>query len=158
MSFLFLLWQVASRYGEHSSDLFLHHNYRFGTLATPHSKQRGFSRDVINPQDGHILCDRSPVICGFSLRIEWSSLIVNSTISRPRKIPVALISDPSWRVPRLPSRNVTDVQRCQYGGSIANVSRNRLRPRSLEKAWADCSLAENLRWENFRWTGLDQKI
>jgi hypothetical protein len=23
----------------------------------PHSKQRAFSRDVINPQDGHILCD-----------------------------------------------------------------------------------------------------
>jgi hypothetical protein len=23
----------------------------------PHSKQRGFNRDVINPQDGHILCD-----------------------------------------------------------------------------------------------------
>ena len=23
----------------------------------PHSKQRAFNRDVINPQDGHILCD-----------------------------------------------------------------------------------------------------
>jgi hypothetical protein len=23
----------------------------------PHSKQRGFNREVINPQDGHILCD-----------------------------------------------------------------------------------------------------
>ena len=23
----------------------------------PHSKQRSFNRDVINPQDGHILCD-----------------------------------------------------------------------------------------------------
>jgi len=23
----------------------------------PHSKQRAFNRDVINPQDGHIICD-----------------------------------------------------------------------------------------------------
>jgi hypothetical protein len=35
----------------------------------PHSKQHAFNRDVINPQDGHILCDPSPAICGFSLRI-----------------------------------------------------------------------------------------
>ncbi|MBZ5658259.1 MAG: hypothetical protein LAO56_23605 [Acidobacteriia bacterium] len=33
----------------------------------PHSKQRSFNRDVINPQDGHILCDPNPAICGFSL-------------------------------------------------------------------------------------------
>jgi hypothetical protein len=26
----------------------------------PHSKQRALSRDVINPQDGHILCDPAP--------------------------------------------------------------------------------------------------
>ena len=36
----------------------------------PHSKQRTFSRDVINPQDGHILCDPyRTTICGFSLYI-----------------------------------------------------------------------------------------
>jgi hypothetical protein len=35
----------------------------------PHSKQRAFNRDVINPQDGHILCDPNPTTCGFSLRI-----------------------------------------------------------------------------------------
>jgi hypothetical protein len=31
--------------------------YGFEKLATPHSEQRGFTREVINPQDGHILCD-----------------------------------------------------------------------------------------------------
>jgi hypothetical protein len=35
----------------------------------PHSKQHAFKRDVINPQDGHILCDPNPAICGLSLRI-----------------------------------------------------------------------------------------
>jgi hypothetical protein len=33
------------------------HGYGFEKLATPHSEQRGFTREVINPQDGHILCD-----------------------------------------------------------------------------------------------------
>jgi hypothetical protein len=35
----------------------------------PHSKQCAFNRDVINPQDGHILCDPNPATCGFRLRI-----------------------------------------------------------------------------------------
>jgi len=35
----------------------------------PHSKQHAFDRDVINPQDGHILCDPNPAIYGLSLRI-----------------------------------------------------------------------------------------
>ena len=71
---------------------FLHHpTYRFATLATPHSRQRGLSRDVINPQAGHILCERNPVLSGFILRIQRSSRIVNSTISRPREMLVTLI-------------------------------------------------------------------
>jgi hypothetical protein len=28
----------------------------------PHSKQLAFNREVINPQDGHILCDPNPAI------------------------------------------------------------------------------------------------
>src|SRR5271169_1115870 len=77
---------------EHSCGSFLHrHTYRFGTLVAPHSKHRGFSRDVINPQNGHILCERNPVTCGFRLRIHFSSRIVNSTINRDRKILVAFI-------------------------------------------------------------------
>jgi hypothetical protein len=66
----------------------------FETLATPHSKQRAFSRDVINPQFGHILCDPNPATCGFNLRIHCSSRVMNSTISRPRKMLVALIKRP----------------------------------------------------------------
>jgi hypothetical protein len=46
---------------------------------------------VINPQDGHILCDRNPMLCGFSLRIRLSSRIVNNTISTPKEIVVAFI-------------------------------------------------------------------
>jgi hypothetical protein len=42
--------------------------YAFEKLTTPHSKQRRFSREVINPQDGHILCDRNPAGSGFGLR------------------------------------------------------------------------------------------
>ena len=58
----------------------------------PHSKQFGFNRDVINPQEGHILCDRNPATCGFSLRVLWSSRIVNSAIRRPKRILIAFIS------------------------------------------------------------------
>ena len=35
----------------------------------PHSRQWVLSRDVINPQNGHILCDPYPATRGFSLRI-----------------------------------------------------------------------------------------
>src|SRR5260370_138317 len=78
-----------------SSDLFLRcHTYRFEMLATPHSKQRGFSRDVINPQNGHILCDRTPATSGFSLRIQWSSRIVTSTINRAKEILVMFTKRP----------------------------------------------------------------
>jgi hypothetical protein len=93
-------------------------HYRFETLATPHSKQRAFSRDVINPQAGHILCDRNSVICGFSLRIPWSSRIVKSTISRPREILVAFI-------------------KATFPGELCvDPSPSLLRARSLQAAWA----------------------
>jgi hypothetical protein len=52
---------------------------------SPHSKQFGFNRDVINPQELHIVCDPYPAIRGFSLRILRSSRSVSSTISRPKK-------------------------------------------------------------------------
>ena len=73
---------------------FHNHIHRFETLATPHSRQRGLRRDVINPQDGHILCDRNPMACGFSLRIQCSSRNVKNTISRPKEILVAFIKAP----------------------------------------------------------------
>jgi hypothetical protein len=57
----------------------------------PHSKQLGFDRDVISPQDGHILCDPYPAITG-CLCILCSSRIANSTISRPKEKLVAFIS------------------------------------------------------------------
>jgi len=65
--------------------------YATAVNGLPHSKQLGFSRGVINPQDGHILCDRTPATCGFTLRIQWSSRIVKRTISRPKEILVAFI-------------------------------------------------------------------
>src|SRR5712691_10167379 len=43
-----------------------HHKYTAGN-DFPHSRQNSFERDVINPQDGHILCEPKPAICGFSL-------------------------------------------------------------------------------------------
>ena len=44
-----------------------HARYTAGS-GFPHSRQNAFERDVINPQDGHILCDPKPGICGcFSL-------------------------------------------------------------------------------------------
>ena len=43
-----------------------HHRYTAGN-DFPHSRQNSFERDGINPQDGHILCDPKPAICGLSL-------------------------------------------------------------------------------------------
>jgi hypothetical protein len=65
-------------------------HYRVESVATPHSKQRLFS-DVINPQAGHILCDRPLALCGISLRIDRSSRIVKITITSPKTILVAFI-------------------------------------------------------------------
>ena len=72
------------------------HFSRIGVTLTPvkdlpHSRQHGFNRDVINPQDGHILCDPYPAIRGFSFCILWNSRIVNSTISKPKEKLVAFI-------------------------------------------------------------------
>jgi hypothetical protein len=94
----------------------------------PHSKQFARNRGVINPQDGHILCGRNPVSCGVTLRIQWASRIVSSTINKPKEILVAFIKV------TLSSRSCT-----RHDGQTAH---------SLEKA---------LRWENFRWTGLGQR-
>jgi hypothetical protein len=47
---------------------------------------------VINPQEGHILCDPYPGTCGFSLRILSSSRIVSSAISRPKETLIAFIN------------------------------------------------------------------
>jgi len=52
-------------YGFIPSHLF-HHRCTAGN-DFPHSRQNTFERDVMNPQDGHILWDPKPAICGFSL-------------------------------------------------------------------------------------------
>jgi hypothetical protein len=64
--------------------------YRVETVTTPHSTQRAFC-DVINPHAGHILCDRTPVICGINLRIQRSSSVMRNRVNRPTNILVAFI-------------------------------------------------------------------
>jgi hypothetical protein len=53
--------------------------------------QRAFNRDVINPQDGHILCVPCAAIRGFRSRLLRSSRIANRAISKPTNILVAFI-------------------------------------------------------------------
>jgi hypothetical protein len=72
------------------------HFSRIGVTLTPvrdlpHSKQLAFNRDVISPQDGHILCDPYPAMRGVSLRILCSSRTANSTISRPKEKLIAVM-------------------------------------------------------------------
>ena len=76
---------------EPSSSYFSEVEYSTAVNGLPHSKQFAFKRDVINPQDGHILCDPYPATCGFTLRIQWSNRIVKRTINRPKEILVAFI-------------------------------------------------------------------
>jgi hypothetical protein len=72
------------------------HFSRIGVTLTsvrdlPHSKQHAFNRDVINPQDGHILCDPYPATRDFSLCILRSSRIAISTINRAKETLVAFM-------------------------------------------------------------------
>jgi hypothetical protein len=117
-------------------------------LATPHSRQRGFTRDVISPQDGQIRWDRSPTICGFSPRLQASSRIVNSTISTLTEILNAFIKA------TLRGEHSIDPAR-QAALDIAELidfAQGRYR-----RHWQTARPLKSLRWENFRWTGLGQK-
>jgi hypothetical protein len=78
--------------GKRATVYFLKVEYSTAVRGLPHSRQRAFNRDVINPQDGHILCDPKRAACGFSLSIHRSSRIVNSTISRKKETLVALMT------------------------------------------------------------------
>jgi hypothetical protein len=64
----------------------------------PHSTQHAFNRDVIRPQDGHILCVPYRAIRGLRSRVLRSTRIANNAISKPTSILVAFINDPSWNV------------------------------------------------------------
>jgi hypothetical protein len=75
----------------------------------PHSWQRGLSRDVINPHDGHILCDRNSLSCSLGLCIHRSSRIVKSTMNRPKEISIAFIEALLLREFRVHRRKVFDV-------------------------------------------------
>jgi hypothetical protein len=66
--------------------------YTTAVKGLPHSIQLACDRGVINPHDGHILCDPNPAACGFGLRIHRSSKIVNNTINRPKEILAAFIT------------------------------------------------------------------
>jgi hypothetical protein len=86
---------LAEKFSENASRAtvyFLKVEYSTAVRGLPHSRQRAFNRDVINPQDGHILCDPKRAACGFSLSIHRSSRIVNSTISRKKETLVALMT------------------------------------------------------------------
>jgi hypothetical protein len=60
-------------------------------MGLPHSRQLAFRREVIKPQDGHILSDAAPATCGLSLRVQWAIRTVKNTINKPNEIVVAFI-------------------------------------------------------------------
>jgi hypothetical protein len=97
-------------------------------IGLPHSKQRVVELDVISPQEGHILCDRNAAIRGLALRTHRSRRIVTSRISSPTTARVTLTK-------------ATVLGECC---TKANLGRRVTRGKSKV-------------WENFRWTGLDQK-
>jgi hypothetical protein len=68
--------------------------------------QHALNRDVINPQEGHILCVPDPAIRGFKWRILWSSRIVSKARSRPTTMLVAFIKATLLREFRIVRRNV----------------------------------------------------
>lgn len=54
---------------EHGVAYFLLVECSTGVRGLPHSMHDAFNRDVINPQNGHMVCVPYPAICGLSLRI-----------------------------------------------------------------------------------------
>jgi hypothetical protein len=106
--------------------------------------QRAFNRDVINPQDGHILCVPHPAAIGsFRSRLLRSSRIANSAIRKPTNILVAFIMTTLLRDSRIVGRNV-QVR------AVVLLAQDRYGKQT--------ALAETPKiWENFRWTGLGQK-
>jgi hypothetical protein len=51
-------------------------------------------RGVINPHSGHILCDAYPAATGFSRNLRETDAIANTTASKVKQIPIALITGP----------------------------------------------------------------
>jgi hypothetical protein len=68
--------------------------------------QYALNRDVINPQEGHILCVPYPAIRGFKRRILWSRRIVSRARSRQTTMLVAFIKATLLREFRIVRRNV----------------------------------------------------
>jgi hypothetical protein len=56
-----------------------------------HSRQRSSNRDVISPQDGHIICDPYKAVFR-TLRVLRNTQIVNSAMSRPTEKLIPLMS------------------------------------------------------------------
>jgi len=53
---VFISHILSGKNSNQSAIYFLEVEYR-PESGLPHSKHRAFNRDVINPQDGHIICD-----------------------------------------------------------------------------------------------------
>jgi hypothetical protein len=75
--------------------------YTTGVRDIPHSKQHAFNRDVINPQEGQILCVPYPTIFGFSLRSLYNSTIASSAKKRPKEALIAFIKYPYLPIVRV---------------------------------------------------------
>jgi hypothetical protein len=85
--------------------------------------QRAFNRDVINPQDGHILCVPCPAIGGFRSRVLRSRRIANSAIRKPTNILVAFIKATLLRESRIVGRNGTSARDRDPRAKIAMESK-----------------------------------
>ena len=54
----------------------------------PHSKQNSFARDVINPQDGHIVCDPRRAVCGLSpIQVADALEFLNERVTKVGSVP-----------------------------------------------------------------------
>jgi hypothetical protein len=87
-----------------NSSLFYLYLVVAGASDFPHSRHDDFDRDVINPQNGHILCDAKPRTGGVSdaNSLETDAVIVASRLrkrSRNRRKARSISDPPSFFVP-----------------------------------------------------------
>jgi hypothetical protein len=86
---------------------------------------------VINPQDGHIVCDPYPATRGFSLRILWSSRITNSRSSRTKEKLVAFTKRPF--LPTFCTKRHVQTTRCAEKPKVGELQMDCLRSEDLNE-------------------------
>ncbi len=97
---------------------FLRVEYTTRVRDLPHSMQDSFNRDVINPQNGHMVCVPYRAICGLSFCLLDRSRTVSRTRSMPRAMLVGFTKTTLLPEFRTGARNRKSLAFVFHAGSL----------------------------------------